>query len=182
MRPAISAARLPDGSMDTSRPEPAALSLCEATEQDAATLLRVMQAAFAEYLGQLDPPSGVHRETVESVRQKLRTGRAALALSEGEAVGCVFYRREESHVYLGRLSVLPRFRNCGVGAFLIQYVKSYAAACRLPCVQLGVRLRLPHLLSHYERLGYRIVEYKAHEGYPAPTYVLMEKRVDRAET
>jgi ribosomal protein S18 acetylase RimI-like enzyme len=168
--------------MDISRPEPAALSLREATEQDAATLLRVMQAAFAEYLGQLDPPSGVHRETVESIRQKLQTGRAALALIEDEAVGCVFYRREQSHVYLSRLSVLPRFRNRGVGAFLIRYVESYAAACRLPCVQLGVRLRLPHLLSYYERLGYRVVEYKAHEGYAEPTYVLMEKRIGREET
>jgi len=90
--------------------------LREAADQDAPILLVVMQAAFAQYLGRLDPPSGVHRETVDSVREKLKTGSAVIASVGGEVAGCVCYRAEGAHIYLGRLSVLPHYRRQGIGA------------------------------------------------------------------
>ena len=34
-----------------------------------------------------------------------------------------------------------------------------------------------HLQVYYERLGYRVVCYKTHESYTAPTSVVMEKQV-----
>ena len=49
-------------------------------------------------------------------------------------------------------------------------------------VRLGVRLQLPHLLARYERLGYRITRHMTHDGYPNPTYVLMEKRWDHGSS
>ncbi len=149
--------------------------LREAMDAEAPVLLGVLQAAFEEYRGRLDPPSGVHNETVETLRQKLKTGAAVLALVHDDVAGCVFYHLETSHVYLGRLSVLPRYRGHGVGRALVEYVERRALELDMPRVQLGVRLVLSHIRTYYERLGYHPVRFTAHEGYAAPTSVIMEK-------
>jgi len=46
--------------------------LREATEADAGTLLALVRAAFEEFRGRLDPPSGAHAETLESVYAAVR--------------------------------------------------------------------------------------------------------------
>ena len=151
--------------------------LREATAADIPTLVALVRTAFEDYRGRLEPPSGAHNETPETVRQALHTGWAALALVNDATVGCVFYCQEDAHMYLGRLSVLRPFRRYGVGQALLEYVEQRARDLGLPCVQLGVRIALPHLQAYYARLGYHVVRYEAHAGYTAPTSVVMEKPV-----
>lgn len=153
------------------------IQLLQATVDDIPNLLKVLHAAFEEYRGKLDPPSGAHDETIDTLREKLKTGYAAKALLNTEIVGCVFYEVEGTHIDLSRLSVLPQHRNQGIGGALINYVEEQARRLQVPSVQLGVRLVLPKLMKYYERLGYRVIEYRTHEGYTEPTYVVMEKAV-----
>lgn len=63
------------------------VNLHEATGDDIPILLQVLHAAFEEYRGRLDPPSGVHNETVETLRKKLKTG-AAVLLQISDEVAC----------------------------------------------------------------------------------------------
>jgi GNAT superfamily N-acetyltransferase len=98
-----------------------------------------------------------------------------LACVDGEPLGCVFYQRERDHVYVGRLSVLPRFRRDGVGQALTNDVERRARAIGVPRVQLGGRTGLPRLRASDERCGYRVVREERHVGYETPTYVVMEK-------
>jgi ribosomal protein S18 acetylase RimI-like enzyme len=149
----------------------------QANENEVPLLLAILHAAFEEYRGRLDPPSGVHAETMESVQAKLKTAKAVIAYVGNEAAGCVFYERESNHIYLGRLSVLPQFRKLGIGRVLINYVEAQAVNLGVPRVQLGVRIALPRLKAYYEKLGYRIVSYEKHPGYTQPTYVTMEKNL-----
>ena len=155
------------------------IQLYQANESDAHTLLAILHAAFDEYRERLDPPSGVHAETIESVQSKLKTASAVIALVENEVAGCVFYEKENEHVYLGRLSVLPQFRKLGIGRALIDYVEAQAANLKVFRVQLGVRIALPHLKTYYEQLGYRIVSNETHPGYTQPTYEMMEKDLNQ---
>ena len=151
--------------------------LREATHDDIPTLVALIRTAFEEYRGRLQPPSGAHRETAESIGNYLQQGFAVLALLDDEIVGCVCYHQESEHVYFGRLSVLPSCRQHGVGRALVTYVEQQAQALGVPRIQLGVRLALPHLQAYYERLGYHVVDYEVHEGYTAPTAVVMEKQI-----
>lgn len=148
--------------------------LHQASGDDIPILLTVLRAAFEEYRGRLDPPSGVHSETVETLRQKLEKGAAVLAKIGDEVAGCVFFQQEAGYVYLERLSVLPEYRRRGVGQALVEYVEQRAQMLKLP-VQIGVRLPLADIRSFYERRGYRVVRYAAHEGHADPTYVVMRK-------
>ena len=153
------------------------IQLRQAKESEAPVLLAILHAAFEEYRGRLDPPSGVHVETIESVQSKLKKSWAVIAFAGNEAAGCVFYEKENEHIYLGRLSVLPQFRKLGIGRALIDYVEAQAANLKVPRVQLGVRIALPHLKAYYGQLGYRTVSYETHPGYTQPTYVTMEKGI-----
>jgi ribosomal protein S18 acetylase RimI-like enzyme len=153
------------------------IQFVEATEEDSATLLRLLLTAFQEYDGMLDPPSGGHAETIDSVRSKLAAGSAVLATAEGEPVGFAFHQPQDTYIYFSRLSVLPAFRNRGIGRALIDYVERRALVTGAAGVRLGVRMQLPHLIERYEKLGYRITKYMTHDGYAQPTYVYMEKPV-----
>jgi len=149
--------------------------LREATGDDAPTIVAVLQAAFEEYRGRLDPPSGAHGETIEKVRDVMRAACGVVALDGDQVVGCVFYAPEGGHIDLFRLAVLPAYRQRGVGRALIEYVESRALALGIPRVQLGVRVALPRNRAYYERMGYRFLETRTHEGYVEPTYVILEK-------
>ncbi len=151
------------------------ISLREGTNADVPTIVALIHAAFKEYDGVIDPPSGAHKESEEKLRQVLATERALLALLGEQALACVLYRNAGDHMYFGRLAVLPAYRNRGISAMLIAYVEQRAHEQGLPCVRLGVRVALPHLRARYERLGYRVIEQRSHAGYAEPTYLVMEK-------
>jgi predicted N-acetyltransferase YhbS len=153
------------------------LQLCEATDKDIPILVTVLRTAFEEYRDRLDPPSGAHSETVEKVRQKLTTARAVVAVVNQEIAGCVFYQPENDWMVLDRLAVLPPYRRRGLAKALISYVETQARALHLSRVRLGVRVVLRDNWAYYKRLGYYLVEYKAHKGYTEPTYVILEKQV-----
>ena len=151
--------------------------LREAADGDIATIVAITQAAFAEYVGRLDPPSSVRDETAEKVRAKLAEGRSVLALLGDIPAGTVYYSPHEGYMYLGRLAVLPAQRGQGIGTALVAYVERRAAELGLPQVRLGVRVALPHLRALYERLGYHLYEERRHAGYNETTFVIMQKYI-----
>src|SRR5262247_3285245 len=94
--------------------------LRDVTQDDAPLILEMVQAAFDEYRTMLDPPSGAHQETVDTVSQKIAEGGAFLALLDDVPAGCVVYEPEEDALYLGRLAVLRSYRKLGVGRMLVE--------------------------------------------------------------
>jgi predicted N-acetyltransferase YhbS len=157
------------------------ITLRAATEDDIPTLVALIHAAFKEYAGVIDPPSGAHKESEAKLRQAMQTERAVLALRGEQALACVLYRAESDHMYFGRLSVLPAYRNRGISALLIGYVEQRARELGLPRVRLGVRIALSQIRARYERLGYRVIEERRHAGYDQTTYVVMEKLLEEVK-
>ena len=153
------------------------VSLREATAEDVPALVAVIHAGFEEYRGRLDPSSGAHGESEETIRQKLTVARAVLASVNQQVVGCVFYEPKGDHVYLGRLAVLPAYRRQGIARELIAWVERQALSLGYTRVRLGVRVALPGNRAYFERLGYRVLNYGTHAGYAEPTYVNLEKEV-----
>jgi predicted N-acetyltransferase YhbS len=152
------------------------LTLRAATLDDASLMTDLIRAAFEEQRGKVDPPSGAHNETPEKVRVKLEQGGGIIAYVDQEAAGCVVYYPEgEHHLYLGRLAVLPAFRQHGVGLALIVAVEAKAKQQGYAGVSLSVRIALPRNQAYFERLGYRITVYESHPGYTEPTFMHMLK-------
>lgn len=151
------------------------LLLIAATDADATVLVNIIRAAFAEYQGLLNPPSGALKESVEEIRESMRTARYVLALVGKDAVGCVMYEERGEYLYLGRLAVLPPWRGRGIARALLDYVEGRADEMGITSVRLGVRVALSDLREMYERHGYRIIAYQSNEGHSEPTYVILQK-------
>ncbi|MCA9324704.1 GNAT family N-acetyltransferase, partial [Candidatus Saccharibacteria bacterium] len=134
--------------------------------------------AFEEFKGKLDPPSGAHLETPEKIAAKMTKGGALLAYADGEIAGCVLYYPEESALYLGRLAVLPAFRQHGVGRALVQAVEAHARQTGFDCVTLSVRIALPQNRVYFEGMGYRWCSDERHPGFSEPTFVKLEKKLE----
>lgn len=147
-------------------------------DAEASTLLRIIHAAFEEMRGRLDPPSGALSESADSLKSLFARGeRAALALVEGAAVGCVFMMRTGVELYAHRLAVAPQARRRGVGRALMSYVEQVALTEGCSYVRVGVRLALPQNRAFFEQLGYVAIAEAAHVGYSAPTFVHMVKEL-----
>jgi predicted N-acetyltransferase YhbS len=155
------------------------LTLREATPLDAEAMYHLTKAAYEEYRGFLDPPSGVEKETLKAVRSAVRDGGAIVALTDGMAVGAVRYeQRDDGSLYVGRLSVLPSHRHRGIGRALMSTVEERARHLGLTRITLGVRLQLPQNRAFYESLGYRADGHGSHPGYNRATWLHMSKKVE----
>lgn len=153
-------------------------SIRQATPADAPALARLIRAAFAEYRGQLDPPSGAHRENAETLSALLDREHAFVAAAaDGTLLGCVFYDVKRDALYLHRLAVLPQARGQGIGAALVAAVEKTAHSAARAWVTLNVRIALPENRRYYERLGYSVAGSGAHQGYSSPTFWSMRKRL-----
>jgi GNAT superfamily N-acetyltransferase len=150
------------------------LSLRQATANDSALIAAIIRSVFEEYRGLLVPPSGAHKETAETIATKIAKGGGILAYA-GDAAGCVVYYPEGDSMYLGRLAVIPAYRNQGVGKALVEAVEEQAKAAGFKRMRLGVRISLPGNRVFFERLGYTVTSYESHEGYSEPTFMILHK-------
>jgi predicted N-acetyltransferase YhbS len=154
------------------------LTLRRATPADARLILDLIQTAFAEYRGRLQPDSSAYRETPEGIAAQL-VGRQGAVIAErgGAAVGCVLYRDKGEDLYFGRLSVLPEHRRSGVAEALVAAVEAEARTRGASGVLLGVRIALAGNQRLFTRLGYVEISRDAHPGFSQPTSINMRKAV-----
>ena len=157
----------------------AELTVREARGDEAGRLHDLLLRAYREYEGHLDPPSGVHAETVASVRSKMNEGGALVCEEDGVIAGCVFYAPKADYLYVGRLAVVPRYRRRGIGDLLLRAAERRADDLGLPRIRLGVRLALGKLRTYYEARGYVPIAFRSHAGYAETTYIEMEKVLRR---
>lgn len=147
----------------------------EAAEEDAASVVRIIHAAYAEFQGKLDPPSGAHAETEASIRKLFDTERCVIGGWGEEVAGCTFFHIGERDTYLHRLAVVPEHRRKALGHALVTFAETQARTAGSPRVRLGVRLQLPTNQVFYRSLGYSVTSHHSHPGYSYPTYVSMTK-------
>lgn len=147
------------------------LTVQPASTGDIPVLLHLIHTAFADVRGRLDPPSGAHGESAQSLDALLDQGEhAALARLGAGAVGCIFFVRTGVEMYAHRLAVLPEYRRAGIGRALLTYVEEQARQADCAYVRAGVRLALPGNLAFFARLGYTNILADRHPGYTAPTF------------
>ncbi len=152
----------------------------EITERDVTRVVDIIQVAFEEYRGRLDPPSSAHHKTAEIVLHELADGGAFVACDPQTIVGRVFYHVRLDHLYLGRLAALPGHRGQGIDRALIRTVEERTRQYGLGEIRLSVRLALESQRAYYERLGYTLLSYGTHPGYTTPTSVMLHKQLKSA--
>ena len=128
--------------------------------------LDAVKELFAEYTSMLvsiDPSFSVYLsiqhydEEAEdlSVKYALPDGRLYLALSDGEAAGCIALRRlEAENCELKRLFVRPRYRGQGIASALLERIISDAGAAGYRSIYLDSVPELRSALALYRKYGF----------------------------
>jgi ribosomal protein S18 acetylase RimI-like enzyme len=142
---------------------------------DAPIVHRIMLAAFAEYIGVLQPPSGSTSESLQDVERVMREGGAVIAWEAETPVGTARYQVYPDHLYAGRVAVLPSHRGRGIGSAMMRYMDEIAREIGLNRVTVGIRMSLPRNLSFYRRLGYKIEEVEPHPRGPDMVATLVKR-------
>jgi len=140
-----------------------AISVRLAKPEEAPLVLKLMLAAFAEYDGVLQVPSGALSETVYDVLEHMAHGGAVLAFDGETPVGSGRFERRADCIYIGRLSVPPEYRGQGIGSAMMDALEGIGRADGFAEALLGVRTAIPRNIELYRRRGYEIVA-----TYPHP--------------
>jgi predicted N-acetyltransferase YhbS len=148
-----------------------------AVPEESAAVAALIQAAFEEYRGRLNPESGALRETAETIATAFADHAVIVAEAGGMFVGCVLATRQGENLYLGRISVHPDQRRHGIASRLLEEAERHARATGAQALILGVRIALPGNFRFFAAHGFREVGREAHPGFDHPTSINMEKRL-----
>lgn len=134
----------------------------EATIDDAALVYRVTRSAFAEYAGDVPPPSALF-ESLEEVRGDFARGcGAVLALvaepggGDARPVGCVRYRVAKGAVHFFRLAVAPSARRRGIAKALVGRVEEVGRSRGCTRATCHVRTGVARNVALYDGMGYML--------------------------
>jgi ribosomal protein S18 acetylase RimI-like enzyme len=133
-------------------------------------VLEILYAAFTLHDGRVDPPSGVHRETVAALAARFPAETLLLAEVDGGIAGCIWCEPQGDDVYVGRLAVDPELHGRGVGRALLLASIDWARTRGAARVTLSVRRELVENIAFFERHGFRIVREQSHPGYDRTTF------------
>lgn len=144
---------------------------------DAARVAALIRASFASIAPPLVPPPSALGETEASVAAAIAAGGGVVAEAEGAVIGALLWGERDGGLYLGRLSVDLPWRRAGVAQALVRHGEAEARRRGLPLVHVGVRLALAGNRALFARLGFAETDLHTHDGFNAPTWVTMEKRL-----
>ena len=142
---------------------------------DWARVLELIRGAFAYMDGRIDPPSSMHRLTVEAVEQKAKKELCFLAHDGFEVVGCVFCDPRDEALYVGKLAVDPAHQGKGIGKALMARAEAEARLRGLGVLELETRIELSENHAAFTRMGFLKTGESAHAGYERPTSITMRK-------
>src|SRR5437899_9688391 len=141
-----------------------AITLRNASDNDAAFLLEVYGSTRADELA-LVPWSNEQKEAFlrfqfdaqhASYHERFPEASYNIILQDHEPIGRLYVLREDEAIRILDVTVLPRFRNAGVGTSLIRELLIEGAQTRRP-----VSIWIEHFnpsLHLFERLGFSIVQ------------------------
>ncbi len=107
-------------------------------------------------------------------------GRLYLALSDGQAAGCVALRKIDGRVCeMKRLYVRPEFRGCRIGKLLVERIIGDAARIGYRYDRLDTFPFMNDAIRMYKRYGF--CEIARYNDNPAPSAVYMQLDLARAD-
>ncbi|HMS56196.1 MAG TPA: GNAT family N-acetyltransferase [Fimbriimonadaceae bacterium] len=129
-------------------------------------------------------------QSVETTRRRVSEGECWVAMVGKTVVGTivwvrpnplddVFYYRRAEVAHFGQFGVDPLFRGLGIGTKLLNHVEALAKESGFRELALDTAESAKHLISLYERLGYKIVD--NHDWRPGTNYlsVIMTKAIGK---
>lgn len=135
--------------------------------------LELIKRAFSYMDGVVDPPSSMHRLTVED----MATGPGEVWVIGQPPVACVVMTPKPDVLYVGKLAVAATRRGEGLARVLLDRADERARELGLPWVELQTRIELEANHRTFATLGFVETIRTAHPGYPRPTSITFRRPV-----
>jgi ribosomal protein S18 acetylase RimI-like enzyme len=135
-------------------------------------VLALIRDSFAYMDGLVDPPSSMHKLTLEALQQQAETAEIWV-MSDA----CVILTPQPGTLYLGKLAVAPAARRKGCARTLCDLAMDRARARGLSSVTLQTRVELTQNHATFRALGFTEVGRTAHPGYRRPTSITFARQV-----
>ena len=126
-------------------------------------MLALIRDAFAFMEGRIDPPSSMHRLTVEAMAAMAAEGAVFVVEEAARPVGCVFCR--------------PRGERAGLGRALLAAAEAEARGRGLAALEVQTRIELTENHAAFGALGFDEVGRTAHPGFDRPTSITLQRRL-----
>ncbi|WP_170328157.1 GNAT family N-acetyltransferase [Ruegeria arenilitoris] len=139
-------------------------------------VLHLIRETFAYMEGRIDPPSSMHRLTVEELQRQARDGEIWGIGDRPNAV--VFLTPKPDCLYLSKLAVAQNKRGQGLARRLVEVAEHRARAKGFRALELQTRVELVENHAAFARLGFAITGETTHAGYDRTTSLTMRKRLD----
>ena len=145
--------------------------ITRAQKEDAAEILRLQYAAYqSEAILYNDFSIQPLKQTLERSIAEFRESIVLKAVLDGKIIGSVRAYEKDGTAYLGKLMVLPGYRDMGLGKWLLRSIEDEFQGKRF---ELYTGAKSEKNLALYEKNGY--VRFKAEEAAPGLTFVYLEK-------
>ncbi|MCX7644849.1 MAG: GNAT family N-acetyltransferase [Rhodobacteraceae bacterium] len=137
----------------------------------------LLRTTFAYMEGRIDPPSSMHRMTVEDVAAQAAQGELWAVEEDGRVVACVFLTPRRDALYLGKLAVAVSHRGRGIARQLVALAERRAREKGLPAIELQSRVELAENHAAFAAMGFRVTAETAHPGFDRPTSLTFVKPI-----
>lgn len=141
-------------------------------------LLAMIQAAFADQHGDVDPETSANKYNEETLKKVIEDEHLAIASIGRQMVGSVLFNAEGDDLFLHTLAVSPDHRRKGVARALINHVVNCGEEGGYRQVTLNARKNMTGNRRLFESLGFREIEPDDQRRYyKQPTYSRMSKEL-----
>lgn len=136
-----------------------------ATPEDLPATLSLIRAAFTFMDGRIDPPSSMHRLTIEDL------GNSEVWVIGTPPLACLVLTPKADALYLGKLAVAASERGKGHARALVNHAERRARALGMAALELQTRIELVENQCTFGAMGFTELARTAHEGYDRPTSI-----------
>ena len=98
-------------------------------------------------------------------KSKIELNQVHIALCESLFAGYVVFYRENNHMHLENVAVIPECAGKGIGRGLVDYVEKIAREKHLDAIELYTNEAMTENLTLYPKLGYLETERKQQDGF-----------------
>lgn len=138
-------------------------------------VLTLIQATFAYMDGRIDPPSSMHRLTLEKLDAYATSGEVWAIGAPPRA--CFILTPREDSLYIGKIAVAPAARGRGMARRLVDLADRRARQLGLPWLELQSRVELVDNHAVFSALGFQVTGETAHPGFSQPTSLTFRRPV-----
>jgi len=146
-------------------------AITKAQKEDAAEILRLQYAAYqSEAILYNDFSIQPLKQTLEQSIEEFQESIVLKAVNDGKIIGSVRAYEKGDTAFIGKLMVLPGYRDMGLGKRLLQSIENEFQVKRY---ELYTGAKSKKNLALYEKNGY--ARFKTEEAAPGLAFVYMEK-------